>query len=271
MPMKFKKYDGCGNTFAIILDEEGLDFSQLAIEICHHEEMNTDGFIVVKQNPLEMVFYNRDGSLAPMCGNGIRSFAKYVIDEGVVTADKKVFNVVTGAGLLMVEVIDVDPFLCQIAMGKPVFTPESVFLADDGPLNRTLEIGTESVDIYSLFMGTVHTVIFVDDAPAMVGCFLAKAVCEHPLFTEKTNVNFVQVKSSSEFIVRTYERGVGWTLACGTGCCASYVVAKKLGIINQNEINVLLEQGALTISGTEEIYMTGPAKYHHTLELELEA
>jgi len=264
--MEFKKYDGCGNTFAIACDKEGLNLPTLAIQVCHHKEMNTDGLIIVKQNPLEMVFYNRDGSLAPMCGNGIRCFAKYVLDEGIVATEQQRFNVATGAGLLTVEVIDLEPFLCQIVMGQPLFTPESVCLKDDGPLNRKLQIGSKIVDIYSLFMGTIHVVIFVDDAVKMIGNPLAKAICEHPLFTKKTNVNFVQVKSDSELIVRTFERGVGWTLACGTGCCASYVIAKQFKSIKANEVTVLLEQGTLTISGTDEIYMTGPAVYHHTLK-----
>lgn len=268
--MKMKKYDGCGNTFAIVLYKEGLHLPKLAIEICHHPEMDTDGLILIKQHPLEMIFYNRDGSLAPMCGNGIRCFAKYVIDEGLVATDQQVFDVITGAGLLSVEMIDVEPFLCQISMGKPIFTPESVGLSDDGPMDRTLQIASDTIDIYSLFMGTIHTVVFVDDAHSMIGNPLAKDICEHSLFTKKTNVNFVQVKSDSEIIVRTYERGVGWTLACGTGCCASYVVARKLGYIKQDEVSVLLEQGTLIISGEDDIYMTGPAAYHHTLKLELE-
>jgi len=266
--MKFKKYDGCGNTFAITLYEEGINLSALAVQICHHKEMNTDGFIVVKQNPLEMVFYNRDGSLAPMCGNGIRCFAKYVVDEQIISPDIKVFDVVTGAGVLSVEIMKDEPFLCQIAMGKPIFTPESVGLADDGALNRIFQIESFEVKIHALFMGTIHVVVFVDDASSMIGNLLAKTICEHPLFTEKTNVNFAQVQSNSKLIVRTYERGVGWTLACGTGCCASYVMARQLGYITQDEVTVLLEQGMLIISGTDEIYMTGSAIYHDTIELE---
>ena len=265
--MIFKKYDGCGNTFAITQYVEGVDFATIAVKICHHDQMNTDGFIVVKQNPLEMVFYNRDGSLAPMCGNGIRSFAKYVLDEAIISKQEKLFPVVTGAGTLTVAIETVDPFMCKIAMGIPIFTPKFIGLIDNGPLSRTLKIDDDEIEIHALFMGTIHVVVFVENAEAMVGNPLAEAICNHPIFTEKTNVNFVEVASGDELIVRTFERGVGWTLACGTGCCASFVIARQLGLIHQNEIDVLLEQGMLRISGDSEIYMAGPAIYHHSLEL----
>jgi len=268
--MIFKKYDGCGNTFAITTYVDNVDFADLAVKICHHDQMNTDGFIVIKQNPLEMVFYNRDGSSALMCGNGIRSFAKYVLDVGIISKTEKVFPVVTGAGTLMVEVQQVDPFVCKIAMGMPVFTAKAVGISDNGSLSRTLKIGDVQVEIHALFIGTIHVVVFVDNAVAMVGNPIADAICNHHLFTEKTNVNFVTVASDHELIVRTFERGVGWTLACGTGCCASFVIARQLGLVKQNEIDVLLEQGMLKISETDQIYMAGPVNYHYDLEIELE-
>ena len=268
--MIFKKYDGCGNTFAITTYVDGVDFAELAVKICHHDQMNTDGFIVVKQNPLEMVFYNLDGSSAPMCGNGIRCFAKYVLDVGIVSKTEPVFSVVTGAGTLMVEVQRVEPFVCEIAMGTPIFTPESVKLADDGPLTRTLKIGDAEVEVHALFIGTIHVVVIAPDAVAMIGNPIADAICNHPLFTEKTNVNFASVASDRELIVRTFERGVGWTKACGTGCCASFVIARQLGLITQNEVDVLLEQGTLKISQDDQIYMAGSVNYHYDLEIEME-
>ncbi|MCL1990408.1 MAG: diaminopimelate epimerase [Defluviitaleaceae bacterium] len=266
--MKVKKYDGCGNTFAIIDAATHMDLAALAPRLCEDPRLKTDGLIAVGRDPLEMRFYNRDGSFAPMCGNGIRCFAKYVRDEGHVSVETRTFDVLTGAGVLSVDIIQDDPFLCRIAMGQPIFTSEAVGLADEGPLSRTLHIDDQTVDIHALFMGTIHVVVFVKDAPAMVGSPLGKAICEHPLFEAKTNVNFVQVVGSSELIVRTYERGVGWTLACGTGCCASYVVAKQLGYVTADQVDVLLEQGKLMIAGVNEIEMTGPAVVHHTIEID---
>ena len=108
-------------------------------------------------------------------------------------------------------------------------------------------------------MGTIHTVVFVEDALAELTRDVGEQICHHPLFKEKTNVNFVQVLNNEELIVRTYERGVGWTLACGTGCCAAYVVAKDHGYLSEPKATVHLELGDLIISGEKQIKMKGPA------------
>lgn len=106
-------------------------------------------------------------------------------------------------------------------------------------------------------MGTVHTVVFVKDLREAT-TEKGDAICNHKLFAHKTNVNFVKVVDEKNFIVRTYERGVGWTCACGTGCCASYVAGKKLGICF-DYVNAHLEYGTLKIEENENIFMTGPA------------
>lgn len=277
--MNVSRYDGCGNTFSIVKHEAipACDLKALAIQICSHDNFDTDGLMIVKADPLEMIFYNRDGSWAPMCGNGIRCFAKYVIDQGLVAHDIATFDVMTGAGLLQVEIVDHDPFLCQVNMGQPIFTPAAVKLGDAGPLDRILQLNGQEVTIHSLFMGTIHTVVFIDEQRLAKGddlkpindiqqTDLGQQICNHPLFTEKTNVNFVQVKSNTELIVRTYERGVGWTKACGTGCCAAAVVAKKLGHVTEDVVAVYLEEGKLIISNHHDIYMAGPARYNDSCE-----
>ena len=258
--MGFSRYNGCGNTFFMTRYREGFDYSEVAIKVCNRSKCLTDGLIVVKTDPLEMVVYNRDGSQSPMCGNGIRCFALYCLNENIIPSDVKIFDVMTGAGVMKVEIISTEPFLCRINLGKPIFTSSALGLADMGPfINRRLMVGAQEVDIHAIFMGTIHTVIFVPEAASMVGNPLGEAICNHPIFTQKTNVNFVQVKSESELIIRTYERGVGWTKACGTGCAASYVIAKLFGHI-LGEVKVHLEQGDLLFTGDDEIFMTGSAQ-----------
>jgi len=268
--MKVKHYDGLGNTFCIVdYDEvQDLAFTQLAKQLCNGEQFATDGLIIVKTNPLEMIFYNRDGSYSSMCGNGIRCFAKYVLDAGILDADVKTFTVITGAGSLLVEIVAADPFLCKINMGRPSFTPAAVKLADQGPLNRQLEIQGQTVNTYSVLMGTVHTVVFVDNLECAKNHNLGEQIHKHPLFTEKTNVNFVKILANDKIAVRTFEKGVGFTKACGTGCCASFVIAKKLGFLTAETVTVCLEAGNLTISATgncceSDIYMLGPARYNY--------
>ena len=266
--MRVKKYDGCGNSFVIIPYTPNLSLSQMAITLCGHDKFQTDGLICVKQQPLEMIFYNRDGSQAPMCGNGLRCFAKYVLDEGLVPVDISAFEVQTLAGVMKVEILQLEPFLCRVNIGRPLFDSKAIRIADkESCIQRTLVIDKERIEINSLFMGTIHTVVFVGDAKGMLTSQLGQKICDHPLFLEKTNVNFVEVVSHSQLVVRTYERGVGWTKACATGCCASYVMAKKLGYV-AGSVEVSLEKGRLFVEGESDIFMSGPATYHFTKEME---
>ena len=115
------------------------------------------------------------------------------------------------------------------------------------------------VDTYSLFMATTHTVVFVDDAFSEKNVELGRRICHDPLFKKQTNVNFIQVIDDTHITVMTYERGCGITLACGTGACASVVVANKLGFV-QSECEVQLKLGSLKIEVKDHVYMTGPAK-----------
>ncbi|MBM6615882.1 diaminopimelate epimerase [Desemzia sp. RIT804] len=259
--MSVYKYNGCGNTFVITDFKNGKDYSMEAISLCSSEQFDTDGLIVVKQNPLEMLLFNRDGSEAPMCGNGIRCFAKYVLDKGLTTEER--FPVQTLAGEMNVDILQNEPFYCEVNIGRPDYSNHAFDAADDATyINRTISIDGEDVTFTSLFMGTVHTVVFVEDAVAMLETDLGEKLCQHPLFAHQTNVNFVQVLNREEIIVRTFERGVGWTLACGTGCSASFVVARDAGLV-EDSVKVHLEQGTLTISGTEDIFMNGPAVFEY--------
>lgn len=258
--MRVKTYDGLGNNFCIIDYIPNTDFSELAQQLC--PQYQTDGLIIVKTDPLEMIFYNQDGSIAPMCGNGIRCFAKYVQDEGI--THEETFPVETLAGTMKVEIQSHAPFMCRINMGRPSFSNCLTHVADDLPLlNRKLDVDGETVEVNILFMGTIHTVLFVDNAIDMVGSPLGEKICHHPLFKEQTNVNFVQVLNDSEITVRTFERGAGWTKACGTGCCASVVIAKKYGLV-KDKVKVNLELGHLFVEGEDEVFMTGPAQEYTT-------
>jgi len=254
--MNVRTYDGLGNNFCIIDYAEGQNFPELASKLC--SQFKTDGLIIVKLDPLEMIFYNQDGSQAPMCGNGIRCFAKYVQDMGLVTED--IFDVETLAGTMKVEIQSHEPFMCRINMGRPSFSHCLTHVTDDLPLlGRKLEVDGEDIDVNIVFMGTIHTVLFVDSAIDMIDSPLGEKICHHPLFKEQTNVNFVQVVNDSEITVRTFERGAGWTKACGTGCCASAVIAKKYGFA-KDKIKVNLELGHLFVEGEDEVFMTGPAR-----------
>lgn len=264
--MKVRKYNGCGNDFVLIDHVPGTDYAALAQTLCQDSRFETDGLIAVKQDPLEMIFYNRDGSRAPMCGNGIRCFALYVYEQELVS--ERSFPVETLAGTLTVEITQTKPFECRVQMGQAYYDNQLIAASDDQSFQqRQIELTTGMVELTSLFMGTIHTVVFVEDAIAELALSRGQEICHHPLFKEQTNVNFVQVVNDRELIVRTFERGVGWTLACGTGCCASYVVARDLGFVTEQPVIVHLEQGQLEISGESEIIMSGPAVFEKELTL----
>ena len=267
--MIIHKYNGCGNNFIVLDYEEETDYSQFAEKWCGKDQFDTDGLIAVKTQPLEMIYYNKDGSRAPMCGNGIRCFARYVWEKNIVKSSQ--FDVQTLAGTISIEILEQEPFYCVAQMGTPDYSIKRLAVAQtnsDSIVDQTLIIDEEEVQLTCLFMGTIHTVVFVEDAQAQLKKDLGEKICHHPMFKEKTNVNFVQLISETEMFVRTYERGVGWTLACGTGCCAAYVVAKDHGYLSKDEVTVYLEQGALVITGDQQIQMMGPAVVEWSKELE---
>ncbi len=256
--MILHKYNGCGNDFILMDYEEGIDYHQLASKWCGQDRFDTDGLIVVREQPLTMLYFNKDGSQAPMCGNGIRCFARHVWDKAMVETSP--FDVHTLAGVISIEILTEEPFYCSAQMGQPDYSTEKLAINQTEPIvDQIVRIGQVDVQLTSLFMGTIHTVVFVEDAKAQQMKALGEQICHHPLFSEKTNVNFVQRVNEQELIVRTYERGVGWTLACGTGCCAAYVVARDHGYLASAKAMIHLEQGELMITGETQIQMTGPA------------
>lgn len=264
--MIVEKMHGCGNDFCVIPYEENKDYKSLAIKICNRKTgVGSDGMIVVKSNPLEMLFYNQDGSMAPMCGNGIRCFSKYAYEHKLFRG--KLFDCITGAGVLHLEVTQDDPFMVKVNMGKPNFSNAMIHASDCmNCFDRIISIDDLEIPIYSFFMGTVHTVIFVDSFDDRVLQY-ADEICNYRLFSKKTNVNFVKVIDKSTLEVRTYERGVGWTLACGTGCCSALVTTAKLGY-TKPKARVLLELGYLDIEIDKNgnVFMTGPAVSVFTCE-----
>lgn len=242
------------------------DYAGLAQQLCNDPAFDTDGLIAVKTEPLEMIYYNRDGSRAKMCGNGIRCFAKYALDHGLTT--EKHFAVETLAGTMVIDVDSLEPFHCSVNMGAPVYSNELMGLpADIDMKSYPLTLSDKTLNVSSVFMGTVHTLVFVDDALAELTQNHGYEICHHDLFADQTNVNFVQVVNDHEIIVRTFERGVGWTLACGTGCCASYVIARDQKKINAGPTAVHLQLGDLLIQGTNEIIMAGPVAFEFEKEV----
>lgn len=261
--LKISKYQGLGNDFIICMDEElpYKDYSDLAIKLCNNEITGvTDGLICVKVNPLEMVFYNRDGSIGTMCGNGLRCFVRYCYDNNIL--DSKYNNVLTKAGLYETKIVSTSPFVVEAKMNKPDYSVKKLLIKSNKEefFNELVEFNGHEYILNCVFMGTHHTVIFVDNLENITE-ELGSHMCHLPIFDDRTNVDFVQIVSEKCLKVKTYERGVGFTLACGTGACASLCVARRYGKCLE-QVTVHFELGSLDVREDEEhnIYMIGPAE-----------
>ncbi|MDR0874958.1 MAG: diaminopimelate epimerase [Clostridiales Family XIII bacterium] len=275
--MEFTKYHGTGNDFLIVRSAElcGAKPEDLAREVCARTTgIGADGLLICGEDPLTMTIINSDGSHAPMCGNGIRCFASYCIDEGIVNSD--IFPIGTCAGEMIAAVLNRDPFLCEIDMGRPDWAPAAAGILDtteDNFVEKQIMLPDgERIRVSSLLMGTFHTVVWLDDTEnADAGApdihdeealeAFGRTLHELPVFTQKTNVNMAVITGKDEITLRTYERGAGMTAACGTGACAAAVVAKRQGKVQGNKVTVKLLLGDLIVrvEDDETVFMAGPA------------
>ncbi len=269
--IRFSKYHGCGNDFILLTENEaaGRPYTELAKQICHRQlGIGADGMIIVRQDPLEMIIFNSDGSGAPMCGNGLRCFAAYCYEEGICT--EEIYSVKTMAGTMGIRVVSREPFLVEINMGMPDFDPKRCGIKTDQEsfLKQKLQLNNGQIEVSSCFMGTIHTVVWLEQMEITKLEKLKQAdleklgeeISNHPVFVEKTNVNFVQILDRKTLKLMTYERGAGMTFACGTGACASVVIGAMEDRCDKEAL-VLLPYGQLHIvQKTDDIVMmTGPA------------
>ena len=267
--MRFWKYQGIGNDF-ILLD--GTDGSlRIDPEWCRkacdrHYGIGADGVLYVmpgESTDITMRIINADGSEAEMCGNGIRCVAKHAYDFGIVK--KESFTVHTLAGDLTadVSVKDGKAASVRIDMGAPVLDGRSVPVDADGRfIDMPFEAGGVSFRANAVSMGNPHFITFSDLDDAVVDR-LGPILERHPFFPRRTNVEFCRIVDG-KIHIRVYERGAAWTLACGTGACASTVAAALNGLVPFDEpVDVRLPGGWLRItadSGLRRVLMEGPAE-----------
>jgi diaminopimelate epimerase len=272
MVIEFVKMHGLGNDFIVVENIEPMKHQpqQMAQRLCcRNTGIGADGLILVKKSAiadLRMQIFNSDGSEAEMCGNGIRCFAKYAYERKIVS--KTEFTVETLAGIMkpqlqlgaagLVEMVRVD-------MGAPSFDGKLIPLAAEaGPasLNFSIDIEGSQFTVSSVLVGVPHTMVFVPDISKVDVSAVGPAIERHPFFPKKTNVNFVEIVNGSHIKMRTWERGAGQTLACGTGACASVVAGTATARL-AGAVSVELALGRLFIEWNQEegkVFMTGPAE-----------
>ncbi|MCX8176707.1 MAG: diaminopimelate epimerase [Candidatus Bathyarchaeota archaeon] len=267
--LSFWKMHGLGNDYIVIdnMDDRirSREMPELAMRLCRRRfSVGADGLIFAcpsKNADVRMRIFNPDGSEAEMCGNGIRCLAKFCYENHIVT--KKSFTVETLAGTrnvwLTINSSDMEVASVKVDMGEPAFNREAIPMLGTGTfINEELKVNGTNFRATCLSVGNPHCVIFVEDVENVPLSQLGPLIENHELFPRRVNVEFVQIISPVEIKVRVWERGVGETLACGTGACASVVAGCKLGKTG-SRVKVNLSGGTLTVHYDGRIFMDGPA------------
>jgi len=269
--LPFEKMQGLGNDF-VIINNSHLDFKDTAKEqelckrICdRHLGIGADGMIIIDavKNSESAIkswrYYNSDGSIGEMCGNGIRCAAKYIYEHGL-SGEEVDFKIETLAGDIGVSLMDQD--MVKVDMGAPREILRNLKLnVDEASSSSEFEFNYDFIS-----MGNPHAVAFYEvDAGKLQNISLNGPAIEiHSNFPNKTNVEFARKLTDNVFELIVWERGCGFTQACGTGACATAVAAIERGLaLKDNDIEIRLPGGSLYIrwdSVTNSIFMTGPAK-----------
>jgi diaminopimelate epimerase len=267
--MYFVKMHGLGNDF-IVLENMGGELNkqnimELAKKMCNrHFGIGADGLLIVEKSQIadtKMLIINSDGSTAEMCGNGVRCFAKYIYEKGIVKKNK--INIETLAGIMHVDLILEESALMgiKVNMGSPKLDKKDIpFSSSKSNIQYMLNIDGEEYRASTLLLGVPHTIIFVDEIDVNKVIEVGRKIENLDLYPSRTNVNFVRIIDRKHIELRTWERGAGYTLACGTGTCAS-VVACILAGKTDNYVEAELAGGKLLIEYNDnDVYMTGPAE-----------
>lgn len=266
--MYFAKMHGLGNDFIVLdnRDNSITDLKKLAVKVCdRHFGIGADGILIIEKSSIadiKMSIINSDGSTAEMCGNGIRCFSKFVYEKKII--NKEVINIETLAGVMKAElkVEGSKVFDIRINMGSPRRDKDSIpFRGNGNNLNYNIEINEKRYSASTILLGVPHTIVYVDRIDENEVIETGRKIENLSFFPSKTNVNFVNVIDKDRIEVRTWERGAGYTLACGTGACAS-VVASYLSGKTNNKVEVMLYGGKLFVEYIDgSVFMTGPAEF----------
>ncbi|ERM92379.1 MULTISPECIES: diaminopimelate epimerase [Caldanaerobacter] len=274
--MRFTKMHGLGNDFIVIEAVEGVDYSELAVKLCdRHFGIGADGLLVVEPShiaDIKMRIFNADGSEAEMCGNGSRCFAKYVYEKGIVSKQK--MTVETLAGVIMPELFVENGKVksVKVYMGSPIFESSKIPVKSEKQkfIDEPVKIDGKTYRLSSVRVGVPHTILFVSSFEESFMKELGPKIEKSSLFPEGTNVDFVKVEDEENISVRTWERGVGLTLACGSGASASAVVSSLLGRTRRS-VNVHFKAGVLLVEWKEDnsIYLSGEVEEVFRGEIEI--
>lgn len=276
MQLSFTKMHGLGNDFIVIdTTEQPFTLSTARIKQLSNRNFGIgfDQLLVVEapaSSDVDFTYriFNADGGEVEQCGNGARCFARYVTDKKLTT--KKEIQVATNTGNIVLIVND--DGMVTVDMGQPILTPADIpLIADEQTIQYQLEAGNQSYNFNAVSMGNPHAVLTVDKLEDMDIEPIGRLFQQHSCFPASVNVGFMQIINRKEISLRVYERGVGETMACGTGACAAAVGAILQGKTD-HLLSVTLPGGMLNIDwqgSGHSVYMTGPAEsvFEGTIEI----
>ena len=267
--LRFSKMHGAGNDFVVIDLRDGTPSPDAAL--CRaladrHAGVGCDQILTIEAPRTATAaasyrIWNADGSAAQQCGNGARCVAAWLRRDR--SAGRHGFDLDSPAGVHAVEVLDEDTF--RIAMGVPQFAPAAIPLLGhvEAQDQYALDIDGRPVRFGAASMGNPHALLEVDDIDAAPVAALGAALQRDAAFPQSVNVGFAQVEARDRIRLRVYERGVGETLACGSGACAAAAMLMRRGRVDR-EVTVSLPGGDLRIAwpdDTAPILMAGPATF----------
>ena len=275
--MEFTKMHGAGNDY-VYVDARTMperDWGSLSRSMSdRHFGVGGDGLILVMNSDvadLRMRMFNSDGSEGAMCGNGIRCFAKYAIERGIVSPTAREVTVDTMSGVRTIvphyDGAAVDS--ARVSMGLPRFAPSEIpvdldpaISGQDGPIiNYAIHPGDFRLFLTFVSMGNPHAVTFIDQPVEEFPLHnIGPLVERHPIFPDRVNFEIVNLRDDGNLDARVWERGSGETMACGTGACAIGVASRLLGHTG-DRVAISLPGGTLNIEwdGQGEVYLEGPA------------
>ncbi len=274
--LKFTKVQGAGNDF-VLIEGDGIrrDWSKLTPAMCdRHFGVGGDGLLLVVKSKVadcRMRVFNLDGSEADACGNGLRCVVRYALEKGLVKPKSGILTVETMAGVRRVKVGSGKKPSIQVFMGKPIFAAKDIPVAigqgrnslDIMPvLDYPLTVGGKGLLLNCVSMGNPHAVYFIDipvtDFPLGE---IGPKVEKHRFFPRHVNFEIARILNRQQIEARVWERGVGETLACGSGACAIGVMSRLHNFID-DKVNIILPGGVLNVEwdGKGEVLLSGPAE-----------
>ena len=277
--MNFTKLQATGNDF-ILIDARNMerDWQKLARDMCHrYFGAGADGIMLVITShtaSLKMRLFNSDGSEAEVSGNGLRCFAKYVIDRKIIPGPNLTVETMAGIRDIQASMSQGKVSHAKVNMGKPRFSAEDIPVIIAKPqkgrgevditpiLDYPLKIAAKKLDMSFVSMGNPHAVSFLSQPVADFPLSeIGPQVENHSIFPERTNFEIANVLNRNKIEARVWERGAGETLSCGSGACAIATIAKLKGYTD-NQVDIMLPGGNLTITmdGAGELYLSGPVE-----------